>query len=237
MSSAKDEVARRTSSRRDPRVDPDSVPAMRAVKEEGDRKPKAVAREEVAPRAARRDPRAESDSVPAMRAVSGKDAPAEEVAVEVDAGGDRASAPEAKAVEERPAPSDPRLAELEPLFDRTAWKEIEGKLGPPDEAGKLSPALALVYALARREAAGDEAARGATELAIQSMAALIGVPPGSPIALVLAKRLLRQNPASWRTRPAPPAKLSVAIILIGIAIGVAAGSFLSLSAFQSIKLF
>ncbi|MFT3768534.1 MAG: hypothetical protein QM820_24065 [Minicystis sp.] len=253
MASAKDEVARRSAARRDPRVDPDSVPAMKAVTEKAPAKGKSPARDEVAPRGKKRDPRAESDSVPAMRAVSEKDAAERDAAeereaavdVEVDAGeepgAEAANAAEpvaaAKDAETSSTHADPRFAELEPLFDRSAWKDIADRLGPPEKAAELPPALALVYALARREAAGDEVARGATELAIKSMAALLGVAPDSATALVLAKRLLRQNPASWRTRPAPPARLSVAIVLLGVAVGVAVGSFLSLDAFRSFKLF
>lgn len=244
MASAKEEVTRRRTTRRDPRVDADAEEAAA----------QAAARDEVAPRARKRDPRADPDSIPPVHARSEAEdtPPADEAADEertsapVEIAAERPSAPEEEApadeapadeAEEASAPVDPRLAALEPLFDRSAWKEIAEKLGPPEEAAKLPPAHALIYALARREAAGDEVARGATELAIQSMAALLGVPPGSATALVMAKRLLRQNPASWRTRPAPPAKLSAVIIVIAVVIGLAAGSLLSLDTFRSIKLF
>lgn len=230
MSSAKEEVARRAPGRRDPRVDPDSVPGMPAVHEEPEKAPKALGGDEVALRAHKLDPRAEPESLPGARLAAAQVA-ADGDAVDVDTGS--ADEPAAAA----PAPGDARLAELEPLFDRSAWKEIAEKLGPPEKAAELPPPLALIYALARREAAGDDVARGATELAISSMASLLGVAPGSATALVLAKRLLRQNPASWSTRPAPPARLSLAIVLIGVAIGVAAGSFLSLETFRSLKLF
>jgi hypothetical protein len=241
MPSAKDEVARRSSARRDPRVDPDSIPAMPAVTGKAGEEQGGL-RDVVAPRAKKRDPRADPESIPAMRAVTAEHA---EDAVDVDtsteepaAEEERAAKEEAPAAEAGAAPADARLAEIEPLLDRTAWKEIADKLGPPEKAAELPPALGLIYALARREAAGDASAPGATELAIASVAKLVGVAPGSATALVLAKRLLRQNPASWRTRPAPPAKLSVAIVLIGLAIGVAAGSFLSVEAVHSfIKLF
>jgi hypothetical protein len=206
-------------------------------------------RDVVAPRVKKRDPRADPESVPGMRAVTAERAEArEEDAFDVDVAAEEPAAEEpaaegeqgaaADAAEARAEPLDPRLAEVEPLFVRTAWKEIVDKLGPPEKAAELPPALGLIYALARREAAGDAGAQGATELAIQSMASLVGVAPGSATALVLAKRLLRQNPASWRTRPAPPIKLSVIIVLAGVALGVAAGSFLSVQWVHSlIKLF
>ena len=129
---------------------------------------------------------------------------------------------------------DPRFAELEPLFARTAWREIAERLGPPEKAGELPPALALIHALARREAAGEQSAGDATKVAIAAMASLLGVPAHSEAALVLAKRLLRQNPAGWRTKPAPPARFSILIIVLGLAIGAAVGWFVSLG---SIRLF
>ena len=64
------------------------------------------------------------------------------------------------------------------------------------------------------------------------MAALVGVAPDSDTALVLAKRLLRQNPAGWRTKPAPPARFSIPIILVGIALGAAAGWFATLGSLR-----
>jgi hypothetical protein len=169
----------------------------------------AVAVEEVAP-GVRPDPRAEPVPVPPVPAASAA------------AGG------------AAPPGVDPRLAELDPLFARTAWGEIAERLGPPEKAGELPPALALIHALARREAAGEESAGDATRVAIAAMAALVGVAPDSAAALVLAKRLLRQNPAGWRTKPAPPARFSIPIIVVGIAVGAAVGWFVSLG---SIRLF
>lgn len=245
MAYAKDEVSRRTGARVDARADPDSMRAPRAADA-----PSQGLREEVAPRVRKRDPRAESDSLPAMPAVAPE-------SVDPETAKERPSTPEAKAGDVRPsapveaerpsrpaemaeappaaaavASADPRLAEIDRLLVRTAWKEIADALGPPEREAELPPALGLVYALSRREAAGDEAAPGATALAIRSMAALLGVPAESAAALVLAKRLLRQNPATWRTRPAPRVTVSVAIVVIGVALGIAAGSFLNLSAFK-----
>jgi hypothetical protein len=236
MPSAKDEIARRSTARRDPRAEPDSVPAMRAVKPEEEpaaRESSPVLRDEVAP-SVRRDPRADPEphyESSSIRAKAVAASPEADIDVELPADPPAAEAPSSSAS----APLDPRLAALEPLFGRTAWKEIADKLGPPEQAAALPPQLALIYALARREAAGEAGAAGANELAIRSMAALFGVAPTSATALVLAKRLLRQNPAGWRTRPAPPARLSLVIILLGVALGVAAGSFLSLETFHSLK--
>lgn len=236
MATATDERATRRSTRPDPRVDPDPGPPAHA---EGDHLERSGLRDVVVPRAKRHDPRADPDSIPGMRAVTEPAAsepdgavatPEAPAAVEATIERDEGRAP-------RSAEGDPRLAEIEALVDRSAWKDIADKLDPAAKAGDLPPALALLHALALRETAGDEAGPRATEVAIRSMAALLGVTPESPAALVLAKRLLRKNPASWRTRPAPSARLSVALVVLAIVVGVAAGSFLSLEAFRSVELF
>ena len=242
MATATDERVARRSTRPDPRVDPDPGPPALA---EQDHLERSGLRDVVAPRSTRPDPRVDPASIPGMRAVT------EPAASElVEAPIDQVATPEAPAAGEatierareearapRGAEGDPRLAEIEALVDRSAWKDIADKLDPGAKAGDLPPALALLHALARRETAGDEAAPRATEVAIRSMAALLGVAPESPAALVLAKRLLRKNPASWRSRPAPSARLSVALVVLAIVVGVAAGSFLSLEAFRSFELF
>lgn len=211
-------------------VKPAEAPAAR------ESSPSPSVREEVAP-SVKRDPRADppTATVPEMRAVRPAASADADADLDVELSADPPAAPSASAASPS-ATLDPRFAELEPLFGRTAWKEIADKLGPPEQADKLPPQLALIYALSRREAAGEEGAAGANELAIRSMAAILGIAPTSATALVLAKRLLRQNPGGWRTRPAPPARLSVVIILLGVALGVAAGSFLSLETFHSLKL-
>jgi len=208
MVAEKREASPRRAARRDPRAEPESPLPAGVV-------------EEVAPRV-RRDPRAESEHPPAEPAAAAP-APHEEP---------EAREPEAR--EPTPPPPDPRFAELEPLIARNAWGDIAERLGKDGDAGTLPPALALVYALARRESAGEASSPGSTELAIRSMAELVGVPPQSGMALVLAKRLLRQNPAGWRHRPAPPPRLSAAIIIIGVLAGAAVGWFVN---FGSLRLF
>jgi hypothetical protein len=177
---------------------------------------------------ARRDPRAEPD--PSEEGDLASDLPPPR-----ESGPTRASTPGYVA---EPPPStraragvvtsaDPRLAELDPLLAGGSWREILKLLGPPEAVEKLPPTLALIHAIAQRESAGDASATPANELAIRSMAAIYGIPPGSTTALVLAKRLLRQNPAAWRTKPAPPAKLSVLIIVVALAFGAGVGWWLS----------
>lgn len=123
---------------------------------------------------------------------------------------------------------DPRLADLDPLLSTGSWGKILELLGPPEAIERLPPTLALIYAVALRESAGDASATPANELAIRSMASIYGIAPGSTTALVLAKRLLRQNPAAWRTKPAPSAKFSVLIIAVALAFGAGVGWWLSL---------
>jgi hypothetical protein len=175
---------------------------------------------------ARIDPREEVETEP-------DGVPTRDIPVPAESGPARVAAPE-----EIPAPpasgrisvvtsADPRLAELEPLLSRGSWGEILKVLGPPDAVDRLPPTLALIHAIAQRESAGDASATPANELAIRSIAAIYGLEPTSTTALVLAKRLLRQNPAAWRTKPAPPAKLSALIIVVAVALGLGVGWWLS----------
>jgi hypothetical protein len=111
------------------------------------------------------------------------------------------------------------------------WRRVATDLGPLDKAGELPPTLALLCALAHHESApedddGNQAQR-ANELAMRSMATLFGVQANNPLALVLAKRLLRKNPSAWRTRPAPPAKTSFLIVAATLAIGSGIGWLLT----------
>ena len=176
------------------------------------------------------DPRAEVDADP-------EGVPARDIPTPTESGTTRVSAPADVHHDPDPAPgsgrvsvvtsADPRLAELDPLLASGAWREIMKILGPPEQVEKLPPTLALIYAVAQRESAGNTSATPANELAIRSVAAIYGIAPGSMTALVLAKRLLRQNPAAWRTKAAPPAKLSGLIIAIALALGLGVGWWLS----------
>jgi len=125
---------------------------------------------------------------------------------------------------------DARFAEVEVLLGRNAWREIIELLTPHHASGGLAPGLTLVLALAQREA-GD-ASVSANTLAIESMAELLGAPPSSHVALVLAKRLLRQPPASSRSTAAPPARYTIPIVVVAIALGAAAGWFANPGAFR-----
>ena len=181
----------------------------------------------------RRDPRAEPES-------EGDDRPSDIPDSTRESGVARASSP--RDLAEPPSSTrarhsvvtsvDPRLTDLDPLLSTGSWRAILKLLGPPEAVPRLPPTLALIYAVAQRESAGDASATPANELAIRSMAAIFGVAPGSTTALVLAKRLLRQNPAAWRTKPAPPAKFSVLILAVALALGAAVGWWTSVGSFH-----
>ncbi len=127
---------------------------------------------------------------------------------------------------------DPRFERLEALLDANDWKAIGKELGTV-EIGTLPPNLGLVAALARSEnkKEGDPDAVG---IAIRCMAGLLDVEEGSPIARVLARRLLRKNPASLRQRPAPPARTSMFIVLATLVVGGAVGWLASIGSWRGI---
>ena len=123
--------------------------------------------------------------------------------------------------------TDPRTEAVEAALATGDWRRVATALGPVDKAGALPPNLGLICAVAHHETANDEAAAGANELAIRCAASIFGVPPESALAVVLAKRLMRKNPVTWRHRPAPPARISILIVAITLALGGGIGWLLS----------
>jgi hypothetical protein len=107
---------------------------------------------------------------------------------------------------------DPRYEPIEKLLDLNDWKTITSELGPMEDVGKLPPNLGLLAALAHNEATKD-GDPDAVATAIRCMASVLGVAEDSPIARVLARRMLRKNPVKLSERKAPPAKTSVLIVL------------------------
>lgn len=128
---------------------------------------------------------------------------------------------------------DPRYEPVEKLLDVNDWKQIASELGPLDEVGKLPPNLGLVAALAHNEnaKAGDPEAAA---VAIRCMAGLLGVADDSPIARVLARRMLRKNPVKLRERQAPPAKTSLLIVLVTLVLGGGVGWLVSIGSWRGI---
>jgi hypothetical protein len=117
---------------------------------------------------------------------------------------------------------DPRYEPLEKLLDLNDWKKISDELGPMSDVGKLPPNLGLLAALAHNERSkdGDPDAGAA---AIRCMAGLLGVDEDSPIARVLARRMLRKNPVKLTEREAPPARTSFLIVVITLVLGGGVG--------------
>lgn len=123
--------------------------------------------------------------------------------------------------------ADPRTDAVEAALATGDWKKVATVLGPLDKAGALPPNLGLLCAVAHHETSNEEGATGANELAIRCAASIFGVPPESALAVVLAKRLTRKNPVTWRKRPAPPARISILIVAITLALGGGIGWLLS----------
>ena len=137
-------------------------------------------------------------------------------------------AAEASDTDEGPKPvrkitsQDPRYEHLEKLLDKNDWKQICEDLGPMGSVGKLPPNLGLVAALASHEIS-KEGDQQAIVIAIRCMAGVLGVAEDSPIARVLARRMLRKNPVRFSERKAPPARTSLLIVLLALLVGGGVG--------------
>lgn len=129
--------------------------------------------------------------------------------------------------------SDPRYEPIEKLLDANDWRGVGVELGPMDQAGKLPPNLGLLASIAHNELARDGDPE-AVATAIRCMAAILGVAETSPLARVLARRLLRKNPTRLRDRPAPPARVSLLIVLATLVVGGGIGWLASMGGWQAI---
>jgi hypothetical protein len=129
---------------------------------------------------------------------------------------------------------DPRYEPIEKLLDLNDWKKIQSELGPMSDVGKLPPNLGLLAALAHNEAtkAGDP---DAVATAIRCMAGLLGVAEDSPIARVLARRMLRKNPVKLSERKAPPAKTSFLIVVATLVVGGGVGWLASEGSWHAVR--
>lgn len=128
---------------------------------------------------------------------------------------------------------DPRYEPLEKLLDQNDWKKICAELGPMDDVGKLPPNLGLVAALACNESSKDGDPE-AIVVAVRCMAGLLGVSEESPIARVLARRMLRKNPVRFTERKAPPARTSIFIVLATLIIGGGVGFVMSAGSWPAV---
>jgi len=176
----------------------------------------------------RPDPRAEPQSLPPER-IDDTSGALKELAVDrvvTDVVAKRSSEPPEAAEDAPPsrpkALQDPRYKSIEKLLDRNDWRGISTELGDLADVNKVPPNLGLIAALAHNEAtqAGHPEA---VATATRCMAAILGVEETSPIARVLARRVLRKNPTRLRDRKAPPAKVSFLLVFIALVIGVGVG--------------
>jgi hypothetical protein len=129
---------------------------------------------------------------------------------------------------------DPRYEPIEKLLDLNDWKKITDELGPMSDVGKLPPNLGLLAALAHNEATKD-GDPDAVATAIRCMAGLLGVAEDSPIARVLARRMLRKNPVKLSERKAPPAKTSFLIVVATLVVGGGVGWLASEGSWHAVR--
>jgi hypothetical protein len=151
----------------------------------------------------------------------------------VEKDGEKAAAKPAEKPARKITSQDPRYEPLEKLLDLNDWKKIGAELGPMSDVGKLPPNLGLLAALAHNEVAKDGNPDAATA-AIRCMAGLLGVSEDSPIARVLARRMLRKNPVKLTERQAPPARTSLLIVLVTLVLGGGVGFVASAGSWNAI---
>jgi hypothetical protein len=128
---------------------------------------------------------------------------------------------------------DPRIEPLEKLLDGNDWHGIGRELGGLTDAGKLPPNLGLIAALAHSESL-EEGHAEAAQVAIRCMAALLGVSEDSSVARVLARRILRKNPVRLRDRKAPPARVSILIMVLTLLVGGGVGWIVSAGSLKAV---
>jgi hypothetical protein len=66
------------------------------------------------------------------------------------------------------------------------------------------------------------------------MAGLLGVAENSPMARVLARRMLRKNPVRFSERKAPAARTSLLIVLATLVVGGGVGWLASIGSWRGI---
>ncbi len=125
-----------------------------------------------------------------------------------------------------PSATASREEALATHVNRNDWQTVARQLGPLNESKALSPTLGLLAALAHNEAMKNGSPESVA-VAIRCTAKLLGVPEESPIARVIARRLLRKNPTGISEREAPPAKTGITIIVMVAFMGAAVGWLLS----------
>jgi hypothetical protein len=123
------------------------------------------------------------------------------------------------------------LAVVEPLVQQGNWHELRTLIaGRFSDARQLPPGLALLYAIALKEAPavleepGEKPAVQAETLGIRAVSQLLVVPEPSALAVVVAKRVLRQRPHDWNQKP--PVRVSALLVIVALLTGALAGLLL-----------
>jgi hypothetical protein len=116
----------------------------------------------------------------------------------------------------------PATQRVEALLSRADYQGLSDLLGPIARAERMPAMHRLIFVLAQKELATEDQGNALNRLAIKSVAELLDVASDSQAAVIIAKRVLRSQ-ASWRERKAPPAPARIAIIVIGIAVGIIGG--------------
>lgn len=124
------------------------------------------------------------------------------------------------------AANDPRLGAIEKQLDANDWRGIAAEYGTLEAIAALPPNLALIAALARHEAM-PEGDHNSVLLAVRCLASLLGVPEESPLARVIARRMMRKNPVRFRDRKAPKTRTSIGIMVATLVYGLIIGWLLS----------
>jgi hypothetical protein len=123
------------------------------------------------------------------------------------------------------------LAVVEPLVEQGNWQELRALIaGRFDDSRQLPPGVALLYAIALKEAplSADEQAEKPAEhaetLGIRAVSQLLVVPEPSALAVVIGKRVLRQRPHDWNQKP--PVRVSALLVIVALLTGALAGLLL-----------
>jgi hypothetical protein len=159
-----------------------------------------------------------------VKALPNREEPAAEVARKP---AERLSTPDAPAT----GAAASVLAKLEPLVRQARWTELVAAIEQehPASSGVMPAALALLYAIALKEAPPTPAR--ATQLAqadrlgVRALGDLLGVSEDSATALVIAKRALRKRPLEWQKEP--PKRFSILLMVVALVVGAAVGLALS----------
>ncbi len=122
--------------------------------------------------------------------------------------------------------ADPRLEMLDRRIANNDWTGIVSELGPLQDVGRLPPNLGLAAALAHHELA-SEGDQDAVAIGVRCTAALLGVPETSQTAGLIGRRLFRKNPVRLAERPAPPPRTSLVLVAAALVVGGTVGWLLS----------